>query len=112
MRCVHDKRFGYLFNSWSDGYEVYRNESQSGITWKAMQSAAESSKDIAARVTLFQHRLPEELFDFNADPNSLRNLAQEPGYQDDLRRLRARLLEHLKAIEDPHYEALQRLTSR
>ncbi|MHC4175708.1 MAG: sulfatase family protein, partial [Planctomycetota bacterium] len=32
MRCVQNKKFGYIYNAWSDGQMVFKNESQSGLT--------------------------------------------------------------------------------
>ena len=56
MRCVQTKRFGYIFNPWSDGKRVFINESQAGRTMAAMKAAGESDPEIAARVELFLHR--------------------------------------------------------
>ena len=30
MRCVQNRRFGYIFNPWSDGSRIFQNESQDG----------------------------------------------------------------------------------
>ena len=35
MRCVQDKRYGYIFNAFSDGTFEYRNNNE-GQTFKAM----------------------------------------------------------------------------
>ena len=82
MRCVQTKRFGYIFNPWSNGERIFRNESQAGRTMKAMREAAQTSSRIADRVNLFLYRVPEELYDFERDPDGLNNLA---GVQRTLR---------------------------
>ena len=61
MRAVQDRRFGYIFNAWSDGRKTYRAESMEGLTFKAMQAAAKEDPAIANRVELWLHRVPEEL---------------------------------------------------
>ena len=101
MRCVHDPRYGYIWNGWSDGETVFRNESQAGLTMKAMRAAAAKDPQIAARVKLFLYRVPEELYDYANDPDALHNLAGDPAHRETLRRLRGELLEWMKLTEDP-----------
>ena len=101
MRCVQNRRFGYLFNPWADGKTVFRNESQSGLTMKAMRAAAGNDAKIAARVKLFLYRVPEEFYDFAADPDARRNLIDSPEHRDELARLRQRMLAWMKQVADP-----------
>ncbi|MBN1419578.1 MAG: sulfatase [Planctomycetes bacterium] len=108
MRCVQDGRFGYIFNAWADGKTRFRNESQSGLTMRAMQKAGESDPGIAGRVRLFLYRVPEELYDFSADPDALRNLAGHPPFRDDLARRRADLLGWMERTGDPILPAFRR----
>jgi len=70
MRCVQTERFGYIFNFWAQKTAPMRMDSTSGLTFKAMQEAGESDPKIAARVRLFEHRVAEELYDFNEAFNS------------------------------------------
>ncbi|MHC5056135.1 MAG: sulfatase family protein [Planctomycetota bacterium] len=101
MRCVQDRRFGYIFNPWADGERVFRNESQSGRTMKAMREAAATDPVIASRVELFLHRVPEELYDFRDDPDARTNLVADPRYAPDIDRLRARLEAWMERTTDP-----------
>ena len=73
---MRSARYGYIFNPWSDGQLILRNESQTGRSFPAMQSAAVTSPEIAARVQLFLRRVPEELYDFEAEAEGL--LAADP----------------------------------
>jgi N-sulfoglucosamine sulfohydrolase len=100
MRCVQDGRYGYIFNAWSDGTRPFQNESQSGRSWKAMQKAAHHDPEIAARVHLFTHRVPEELYDFSSDPDALQNLIDDPAHAPVRDRLRALLEVHLSTSKD------------
>ena len=101
MQCLQGERFGYIRNAWSDGERVFRNESQQGRTFRAMQKAARSDVAIAERVKLFQRRVPEELYDFAVDPNALRNLVDDPGYAEVLKSMRQQLATELAKTGDP-----------
>jgi N-sulfoglucosamine sulfohydrolase len=74
MRGVHGRRWSYVWNAWSDGQASYQAENMSGLTWRAMVTAAATDSAVAERVTFYQHRVPEELYDLDADPHSLHNL--------------------------------------
>ena len=100
MRCVQNKKFGYIYNAWSDGQTVFKNESQSGLTMNAMKQAANTDPDIAARVQLFLYRVPEELYDFESDPDALHNLADDPIYQQQLATMRQELLAWMESTND------------
>jgi N-sulfoglucosamine sulfohydrolase len=101
MRCVQSRHFGYIFNPWSDGERVFKNESQAGRTMRAMQAAAEDDPAIAERVELFLHRVPEELYDFRNDPDALRNLIDDPRYAAELHSLQAELERWMETVDDP-----------
>jgi len=111
MRCVQNQRFGYIFNPWADGERIFKNESQSGLTFKAMQAAAKTTPKIAARVKLFQYRVVEEFYDFANDPDALHNLSGDPRYKNELDRTREELLEWMKQTDDPALEALKNYNS-
>ncbi|MFW6039154.1 MAG: sulfatase [bacterium] len=112
MRCVQDGRFGYIWNPWADGERVFRNESQSGRTMPAMQRAAENDPAIAQRVDMFLYRVPEELYDFERDPDALKNLVDSPEHQDELNRLRSALAEWMGQTGDPAGEYFTERASR
>jgi len=107
MRTVQDKRFGYIFNPWSDGKTVFKNESQSGRSFKAMRAAAGSDPKIAARVKLFLHRVVEEFYDFQKDPDALNNLIDNPEYKPQIDKMRAELLKWMIATGDPARQAFE-----
>jgi len=93
MRCVQTKNFCYIFNPWSDGTNVFKTATTGTIAYREMQRLAKTDPNVAARLELFNHRVPEELYDIRKDPDSLRNLINSPEYQKELNRLR-------KALED------------
>jgi N-sulfoglucosamine sulfohydrolase len=107
MRCMQDRQFGYIFNEWSDGETVFKNESQNGRTWQAMTKAASSDPWIADRVEFYSKRIPEEFYDFRHDPNALRNLIDNPRYRTEIARMRSALRHVLQSTGDPAFDAFQ-----
>ena len=106
-RTVQNRRFGYIFNPWADGERIFKNESQSGLSFKAMQAAAQSDAEVAARVKLFQYRVVEEFYDFENDPDALHNLAGDPKCKPEIEKMRGELLKWMKRTGDPAFEALK-----
>jgi N-sulfoglucosamine sulfohydrolase len=111
MRCVQNRRFGYIFNPWSDGQLVFRNESQSGLTFNAMKAAAGTNESVAARVKLFQYRVVEEFYDFEKDPDALHNLIDDPSYKKEIQNVREALVAWMRKTGDPALEAFENRTS-
>ena len=105
MRKVQDRTFAYIYNGWADGQTVFRNESQNGLTMKAMERAAAQDQSIAARVELFLHRVPEELYDVQKDPDALQNLIDHPDYREQVKQYRALLLKEMESSGDPQLQA-------
>jgi N-sulfoglucosamine sulfohydrolase len=100
MRSVQDARFGYLYNAWSDGARVFRNESQAGLTMKAMNAAARGDAEIAARVKLFVYRTKEEFYDYAKDPDALHNLIDDPAYADQVAKYRKLMRDEMESSGD------------
>ncbi|MFC1453913.1 sulfatase [Verrucomicrobiota bacterium] len=112
MRCVQDRRFGYIFNGWSNGVRVFKNESQMGRTMRAMRSAAETDPIVADRVNLFLYRVTEEFYDFENDPDALRNLINDPNYTQELQVLQERMEKWMERTEDPALTAFRNRDSQ
>ena len=112
MRCVQNARFGYIFNPWSDGERAFRNESQNGRSWQAMQEAAANDPEVAVRNHLFTYRVLEEFYDFEHDPNALNNRIDDPNYADEIQSLRDALEEWMVETDDPVLNAFRGRTSR
>jgi N-sulfoglucosamine sulfohydrolase len=101
MRCLQTRRFGYIFNAWSDGQTAYRSEPMGGMAYRAMQQAAKTEKRVADRVEMLVRRVPEEFYDFQADPDALHNLTADAKYKDEIGRMRADLLAWMQRTADP-----------
>ncbi len=101
MRSLQDRRFGYIYNAWSDGETKFRNESQSGLTFNAMVKAAASDPAIAARVQHFVFRTKEEFYDYEADPDALHNLIDDPAQTAKVTDFRRRMRDAMAGSNDP-----------
>ncbi|MHC4557549.1 MAG: sulfatase family protein [Planctomycetota bacterium] len=106
MRCVQNKRFGYIFSPWADGKFWYRNNNE-GLTMKAMVEAAKVDPEVAQRVKMFRYRATEEFYDLRSDPDCLNNLVDESEYKDDLRKMQNELREWMKQTRDPLLTAFE-----
>jgi N-sulfoglucosamine sulfohydrolase len=110
MRCVQNRRLGYIFTPWSDGQFYYRNNNE-GLTMNAMVEAARTNPRIAERVKMFRYRALEELYDLANDPDCLNNLVEKPHRKDDLDTMRSTLHEWMKQTGDPLLPAFENRTS-
>jgi len=82
-----------------------RMDSTSGLSFRAMQEAGKTDPTIASRVALFEHRVPEEFYDFENDPDALNNLIADPRYKDQIEVMRNLLLDQMERTEDPAEQA-------
>ena len=71
--------------------ESYMIAKTDQATYRRMAELAETDEAIAARHDLYQHRVLEELYDIENDPNCLENLIDNPEYQPELEKLRETL---------------------
>lgn len=88
MRAIQTKDLLYIFNPWSNGERVMATATSGTPTYTRMAELAETDGRIAARHDLYQHRVPEELYDVQHDPDCLKNLIDSPEHQQKLTRLR------------------------
>jgi hypothetical protein len=88
---VRDARWHYVRNLLPDA--TFGNNvtvvGQGG--WQSWVARAGDDPFAAARVSRYQHRPPEELYDLDADPAELDDLASDPASAGVLTRLRGAL---------------------
>jgi N-sulfoglucosamine sulfohydrolase len=117
MRAIHTKEWSYLFNPWSDGIHkrLQENgqptENQSGLSFAAIQKAAQTNPDIQERLDYILLRRREELFNLKADPYSFNNLAELADHEAQLKRMQVLLIGEMKRSEDPLLESIEGGTS-
>jgi N-sulfoglucosamine sulfohydrolase len=107
MRGVETKRFLYLFNPWSNGERVMRTATQGTSTYRRMRALAGSDRALAARLEVFDHRVVEELYDVENDPDCLKNLIDDPAHQAEAARLREALEAWMVKTADPMLEVFR-----
>ena len=91
MRAIQTKRFLYLFNPWSNGERVFATATTGTATFRRLAAWPDEQK-LAARLDLYKHRVPEELYDVVKDPDCLINLIDSPQHMAELKQLRATLM--------------------
>ncbi|MGB0654857.1 MAG: sulfatase family protein [Pirellulales bacterium] len=107
MRAVQTKRYLYLFNPWSDGKDIMRTATQGTKTYKRMKELAPTSESIQKRLDLFEHRVVEELYNVQDDPDCLINLIESEAHQEVLVDMRTRLKNWMKKTADPALVAFE-----
>jgi len=102
MRSARDARFLYIRNFEPElpyaGHIIYRNQSAIMQEWFRLQ--AERALTGSAALWMRTHRPAEELYDTNADPHQIRNLADEPAHTETLERMRKAVTDWMTRIGD------------
>ena len=111
MRAIQNAKYGYIYNPFSDGKLVYKNNNE-GLTMKAMNEAAKTDPAVAARVKMFRTRVPEEFYDLEKDPNCLNNLINNPEYKTIIADMQKKLEKWMVEKHDPMLEAFRNKTDR
>ncbi len=107
MRCVQDQRYGYIFNAWVYDDNAWNGEPCSGLTWSAMVAAAAANPEVARRVEFFKHRVVEEFYDIQNDPDALYNLIDQSELANQIDQYRQRLEMWMVKTGDPALVAFQ-----
>jgi N-sulfoglucosamine sulfohydrolase len=77
------------------------------ITYRRMQALAKSDPALADRLKLFDHRVPEELYNYAVDPNALNNLVNVAEYRQEYERLTGELEKWMERTNDPMLEVFR-----
>ena len=108
MRAIQSKEYLYLFNPWSNGSRVFATATNGTRTCKRMIELAKTDKDMAARLDIYKHRVPAELYQVDKDPDCLVNLIDHPEHQKELQRLQRNLQQWMVRTKDPILEVFQK----
>ena len=101
MRTARDKRYRYIHNYMP--HLIYGQHVQYMFGMPSMKVWERMYRDgnLSGPPRIFWEEKPEEeLYDLQADPSEVRNLAASPEHQPILKRMRAALREHLLAVRD------------
>lgn len=101
MRCFQTKKYGYIYNAWSNQEKKFVSSAVNDLTYDAMVEAAKNDEEIAKRVDMFDYRVREEFYDFNNDPDGLNNLIDDSEYQNKINEIKTKLLAKMRGSDDP-----------
>jgi N-sulfoglucosamine sulfohydrolase len=101
MRTIITRDYAYLFNPWSNGTRVMATATRGTVTYRRMQALAKTDPAVAARLDLFEHRVPEELYHYAADPDARQNLIASPAHRAERDALIALLEAWMVRTRDP-----------
>lgn len=101
MRSIVTRDFAYLFNPWSNGERIMATATKGTVTYRRMQALARTDPAVAARLELFDHRVPEELYNYATDADALENLVAKPGFRAARDRLTSMLEQWMVRTRDP-----------
>jgi N-sulfoglucosamine sulfohydrolase len=100
-RGVRSERFNYVRNSYPELPGTPPADAVSGITFQAMRKLRDAGRLTPAQRSVFVKPRPaEELYDVDADPHELTNLAGDPKYADVLKSMRSALDGWIKETHD------------
>ena len=108
MRSIITRDYGYLFNPWSNGERVMKTATQGTQTYRRMKVVASENDEVAARLDLIDHRVPEELYHYSTDPDALSNLIGDPAHESERSRLTSLLEAWMVRTNDPILEVFQK----
>ena len=111
MRSIRKDGYKLVHNLCPNAYHTNHSDrlrkDGAGAYWHSWDKAARTDKTAARIIKSYYTRDEFELFNLEADPNELRNLAKDPSYASVLSRLRAELREWTTGQGDdlrPHRE--------
>ncbi len=101
VRSVRDKKFRYVKNYMP--HKIYGQYLE--YLWRAPSMASWERAFLAGELNEVQSRFflpkpPEELYDIENDPHNIKNLVNDPAYEEDLNRLRQANRDWLIDIKD------------
>lgn len=107
MRAVQTKDFVYIFSPWSNGTRVMSGATNGTSTCRQMRALAKTNEQIAARIDLFDHRVPEEAYDVSYDPDALTNVITKPEHAAQVAVLEKAMEDWMVKTNDPLLEVFR-----
>lgn len=113
IRSIRTATHRYILNLNSEAafQNVLMSKDREGY-WKSWEAKAETDPQAAERVERYRRRPAEELYDVEADPHALHNLADDPKHRELVDSLRKRLEEWMKQQGDRGSETEMRAFER
>ena len=111
MRSIITKDFAYIYNPWSNGERFMATATKGTDTYRRMQALAKTDPNVAARLKLFDHRVPEELYNYETDADALQNLIARAEFKAQRDRLTQQLDAWMVQTHDPMLEVFRARTN-
>ncbi|MDZ4402497.1 sulfatase [Prosthecobacter sp.] len=108
MRAVQTKDWLYVFSPWSNGTRVMTGATNGTATARQMRVLAKTNEAIAARIDLFDHRVPEEAYEVRYDHDALSNLIAKPEDAAQVATLEKALEDWMVKTNDPLLEVFRK----
>jgi N-sulfoglucosamine sulfohydrolase len=107
MRSIVTKDFAYIFNPWSNGERMMATATKGTVSYRRLQALARTDPKVAARLKLFDCRVPEEMYNYATDPDALDNLIAKPEFRAERERLVKQLEAWMVQTKDPMLEVFR-----
>jgi len=101
MRAVQTKKYLYIYNPWSNGTRVFATATTGTATYRQLAKLAPTNESLAERLEIYQHRVVEEFFDVEQDPDCTVNLIHSEKHQPLIQQQRDRLMKWMQETGDP-----------
>lgn len=101
MRGIRTRRYKYLRNLFPELEFPHASDLWRSDTWQSVIKEGETAKLGGRTAAKYLHRAGEELYDLEADPGELNNLALSAGHRQTLEKLRAQVTDFRKRTNDP-----------
>jgi N-sulfoglucosamine sulfohydrolase len=108
MRAVQTKEWLYIFSPWSNGTRVMSGATAGTSTCRQMRVLAKTNEQIAGRIDLFDHRVPEEAYEVRYDSDALTNLIAKPENAAQVATLEKALEDWMVKTNDPLLEVFRK----
>ncbi len=108
MRAVETREWLYIFSPWSNGTRVMGGATAGTVTCKQMRVLARTDAKVAARVDLFDHRVPEEAYEVRYDPDALENFIAAPKHAAEVAAAEKALEAWMVRTRDPLLEVFRK----
>jgi N-sulfoglucosamine sulfohydrolase len=100
MRSIRTRQYKYILNIASPLEAPTAEDLYNSVTWQGMLKRHDTTVG-PREMSALLHRPKEELYDLQADPNELKNLAADPAHAKVLDELRGRLKAWQEKTRDP-----------
>lgn len=110
MRSIIGKEFGYIYNHFADGKQMfYDGKYPGGTSLRAMIAAAKNDPEMQKRIDFMYYRTKEEFYHYRQDADALTNLIDSQAHAANVSRMRLEMLKVLKKNGDPYAGAFAKM---